>query len=327
MSETVQKIINLNPSSHLANSLKAAGDVLRLEILTILARDSFGVLELSHIFDVKQSGMSHHLKVLTNAQLVSTRREGNTIFYRRSDAELNPAEHALRTAIFEASDSLILNEHVQRNRQDIYQQRAQASKAFFISHADAFKKQQELIAAFDMYGSEVARMLGKIPATRRGTALEVGPGAGEFLPELSERFENVLALDTSLEMLQHSRVLCQNQALDNVEFIHNDTRFISSFTRVLDCVVINMVLHHTPSPAQIFKDVSSALRIGGKLIVCELGSHDQDWVKDSCGDLWLGFDNQELNGWANACNLTESNSRYFALRNGFNIQIHQYTKV
>ena len=33
-----------------------------VEILRVLARDSLGVLELSEVFAVKQSLMSHHLK-------------------------------------------------------------------------------------------------------------------------------------------------------------------------------------------------------------------------------------------------------------------------
>ena len=63
---------------------KAGGDPLRLNVLRALANDSFGVLELTHIFATGQSGMSHHLKVLSQAGLVATRREGNAIFYRRA---------------------------------------------------------------------------------------------------------------------------------------------------------------------------------------------------------------------------------------------------
>ena len=48
----------------LAPIYKASGDPLRLEILRVLRRDTFGVLELSQMFDMRQSGMSHHLKVL-----------------------------------------------------------------------------------------------------------------------------------------------------------------------------------------------------------------------------------------------------------------------
>lgn len=81
----------LDPVEQLAAFCKATGDVLRLDILRVLRNDSFGVLELSQIFAMRQSGMSHHLKVLATAGLVSTRREGNSIFYRRSlPAAANP---------------------------------------------------------------------------------------------------------------------------------------------------------------------------------------------------------------------------------------------
>ncbi|MDV7213510.1 ArsR/SmtB family transcription factor, partial [Azotobacter beijerinckii] len=68
----------------LAALCKAGGDPLRLKVLRVLASDSFGVLELAQIFAIGQSGISHHLKVLAQAGLVATRREGNAIFYRRA---------------------------------------------------------------------------------------------------------------------------------------------------------------------------------------------------------------------------------------------------
>ena len=62
---------------------KAAGDPLRVQILKVLQENAYGVLELCQIFDIRQSAMSHHLKILSNAGLVATKREGTTIFYRR----------------------------------------------------------------------------------------------------------------------------------------------------------------------------------------------------------------------------------------------------
>ena len=68
---------------NLSRLCRAAGDPLRLEILRLLARDSYGVLELCRIFGMRQPAMSHHLKVLAEAGLVYRRREGTTIFYGR----------------------------------------------------------------------------------------------------------------------------------------------------------------------------------------------------------------------------------------------------
>jgi DNA-binding transcriptional ArsR family regulator len=55
---------------------KAAGDPLRMQILKVLQQNAYGVLELCAIFDIRQSAMSHHLKILSSASLVATRREG-----------------------------------------------------------------------------------------------------------------------------------------------------------------------------------------------------------------------------------------------------------
>lgn len=72
--------ISHDQSDELAALCKAGGDPLRLNVLRALSNDSFGVLELAQIFAIGQSGMSHHLKVLAQADLVATRREGNAIF-------------------------------------------------------------------------------------------------------------------------------------------------------------------------------------------------------------------------------------------------------
>jgi ArsR family transcriptional regulator len=94
-----------------------------------------------------------------------------------------------------------------------------------------------------------------------------------------------------------------------------------------DCVVLNMVLHHTPSPAEVIAAVGRLLPARAVLLVCELSHHQQSWVRESCGDIWLGFDPNELTGWFVQANLACEHSQYLALRNGFQIQIHAARKL
>ena len=68
--------------SDYAAFFKAISDPTRLTVLQLLGSSAYGVLELSEMLDVKQSGMSHHLKVLSKAGWVDSRREGNSIYYR-----------------------------------------------------------------------------------------------------------------------------------------------------------------------------------------------------------------------------------------------------
>ncbi len=321
----------MNENSHqnattMAAVLKAAGDEFRLEVLRALATDSFGVLELCTLFDTKQSGMSHHLKVLANAHLVTTRKEGNSIFYRRATVHPDDALAPIKAAIFKCADQLLQPDSRKHNIDAIYTQRSQASKNFFSENAARFKEQQDLIAAFDVYAKHVSETLenSQVPGTQH--ALEIGPGTGEFLQVLAQRFAHVSALDNSAEMLAESQKRCQQLALSNIEFIHNDTSHCRDFPNSVDCAVINMVLHHTPSPQQIFHDVAASLKSQGVLIVCDLCQHDQDWTREACGDLWLGFAPEDLTRWAYAQQLNEGQSSYFALRNGFQIQIREFIK-
>jgi len=312
--------------SDLTHLLKAAGDPLRLEILRVLAQDSFGVLELARIFDMKQSGMSHHLKVLTNAGMLSSRREANSIFYRRAYLAPDDALAALQQQIFTSVDAQPLANHLRTHITAIQQERGQAAQAFFSENADKFRAQQDLIASYPVYAEQVTHLLNNTPLRARNLALEIGPGEGDFLAVLAQQFNQVVALDNAANMLDKARTFATDNKLRNIEFIHGDTQSLPSHKVLADCIVVNMVLHHTPSPADIFQDLSNVLAPGGALLICDLCRHEQAWARDACGDLWQGFEPQDFSRWARAAKLEEGQSVYFALRNGFQIQLRQFFK-
>lgn len=310
----------------LAALCKASGDPLRLEILRVLSCDSFGVLELSQILATPQSGMSHHLKILTRAGLLATRREGNSIFYRR--AQLPPAQPlaALQRTLLETVDLLPVDAAIQVRIDSVRAERSQRSQQFFAENAVQFREQQELIAGFDVYGAPAAEMLVSCFPERGACALEVGPGEGAFLPYLAPHFDRVIALDNSQAMLDQAQRFSEHAQLQNIEFLYGDTADALRRGVEADCVVLNMVLHHVPSPAAIFQDIARMLKPRGTLIVTELCRHDQLWTQQACGDLWQGFEPEDLTQWAQAAGLTPGHGVYLALRNGFRVQIRQFAR-
>ncbi|CAM3791485.1 MULTISPECIES: metalloregulator ArsR/SmtB family transcription factor [Pseudomonas] len=316
--------IRQEQSDALAALCKAGGDPLRLNVLRALASDSFGVLELAQIFAIGQSGMSHHLKVLAQAGLVATRREGNAIFYRRALPDGLSLGGKLHAALLEEVDGLTLADDVQARIAQVQQRRAATSQDFFLRVEEKFRAQQDLIAGLPQYRESLLALLDKLSFEAGANALEVGPGDGEFLPELARRFTRVTALDNSPTMLDLARRVCEREGLANVNLQLADA--LSATDVEADCVVLNMVLHHFSAPAEALRQLANRVKPGGSLLVTELCSHDQSWAREACGDIWLGFEQDDLARWASAAGLAPGDSLYVGLRNGFQIQVRHFQR-
>lgn len=305
---------------------KASSDPLRLNVLRILSEGSFGVLELCQLFAIKQSSMSHHLKILLNAGLVTTRREGNTIFYRRALIAQDMPWAELTRALFRTLDEQALSKTTSERLQTLFAERANSSAEFFNKHADDFREQQDLIASHAQYGETLEELTMQFGGEEYQHALEIGPGEGAFLPALSQHFRKVTGLDVSEAMLEKAGLLINEQGLNNVSLMEGDTSSAIREGIQADFITCNMVLHHVPSPKDIFIDSSELLSDEGCLLITDLCAHDQNWARESCGDLWLGFAPEDLTGWAAEAGLEEIQSQYSGLRNGFQIQFRLFRK-
>lgn len=313
-------------SLSLARLCKALADPLRLDILRLLRTESFGVLELSRIVDVRQSALSHHLKVLATAGLVSTRREGTSIFYRR--ALLLPDDPWLnfKRQAFDSIDALPLASGLEKGIAAIQQEHSQQSLAFFSRHADQFARNQALIAEYDQYEATLHDLLDGLRLPRDSRVIEVGPGEGALLGQLADRFAHVTALDNSLEMLNRARNTIKGRQQEHVRFIHGDTTTGLKEGLSADLIVSNMVLHHIPSPAAALQDCARMLKPGGQLLLIDLSRHDQDWAREACGDLWLGFDDHDLDDWTAQAGLVTGQQLYLGQRNGFQVLIRLFLR-
>ena len=69
----------------LADLFKIFGDTTRIKILFSLFEEELCVREITELLGMTQSAVSHQLKVLKDAKLISNRREGKTIIYFLAD--------------------------------------------------------------------------------------------------------------------------------------------------------------------------------------------------------------------------------------------------
>ena len=72
----------------LSDLFKLFGDTTRMKILFCLLESELCVCAISDLLGMEQSAISHQLKKLKAANLVSNRREGKTVFYALADAHV-----------------------------------------------------------------------------------------------------------------------------------------------------------------------------------------------------------------------------------------------
>ena len=306
--------------------LKASADPLRMQILKVLEQESFGVSELSQILDCKQSGMSHHLKALASAGLVTARREANAIFYQRARDSLLEGLAELQEAILVTMNHIGLDAEIEQRIDEVQRHRAQTGEALFAEYSDDFRELHDQISPFVVYGRGAADMLDECLPQGAGSVLEVGMGDGGFLSELAPRFGKVVGLDVSAHMVERARSQVEKLGLGNVELIEGDTTNAWLQDLQFDAVVMNMVLHHVPSPARQFVEVSELLAPGGRFLLCDLCSHNQRSAREACGDVWLGFEEDVLSHWAEAAELDNGRVRMLSQRNGLRVQLREFIK-
>lgn len=87
--ELVEKVNREMPEEEelydLAELFKVFGDSTRIRILFVLFEAEVCVCDLAEVLHMTQSAVSHQLKILKQAKLVSARREGKSVFYALAD--------------------------------------------------------------------------------------------------------------------------------------------------------------------------------------------------------------------------------------------------
>ena len=68
-----------------AEMFKVFGDITRTKILSALFETELCVCDISEIVKMSTSAVSHQLRILKQARLIKSRRDGKTVFYSLAD--------------------------------------------------------------------------------------------------------------------------------------------------------------------------------------------------------------------------------------------------
>lgn len=87
--ERVDRVLRLMPADDrlagTAEIFKVLGDPTRLRMLFALLEEELCVCDLAEFVEASPSAVSHQLRLLRDARLVRSRREGKMIYYRLDD--------------------------------------------------------------------------------------------------------------------------------------------------------------------------------------------------------------------------------------------------
>jgi ArsR family transcriptional regulator len=97
----VRESLSSGQAVELSRSFKAIGDPVRLRLLSLIATHPGAeacVCDLTEVFDLTGPTISHHLKVLREAGLISGERRGTWVYYRVLPAALGRLADVLAPA-------------------------------------------------------------------------------------------------------------------------------------------------------------------------------------------------------------------------------------
>lgn len=306
---------------------KALADESRLRIVNVLSTGSFNVQELTSILELSQPTISHHLKILQQASVVSIARQGTWAFYSLPSSDSNPGSSSgiARQIVDSFLGSLHLNGNSQLNPyhddvprvQEVINRRRDSSKRFFENIAPRWNEvRQEEMTDPNPLRELVAQIA---PET---DLVDLGCGTGALLEMILPRSGQTIAVDYSQSMLDEAgRALGEKKK--GVDLRIGYLEHLPLADESVDVAVAHMVLHHLAEPVKALKDIRRILRPGGRCLIVDLNEHNREYMRERYADLWLGFNTDEIVRWARDSGFTESSFKFFgANREIFLLTLH-----
>ena len=270
----------------IAKTLRVLGDVNRLRILLLLAREELSVAELQEILGHGQSTISTHLAQLKHAGLVEDRRTGKNIWYRaKSEGEvvsgLLVSLQQVPAELPEAQQDQSALELVLRKRQD-------KTRAFFDDMAGRLGREY---VPGRSWKSIAEALLVLLPPM---VIADLGAGEGAFSLLLAQRAIKVIAIDNSDRMVELGSALAQKQGVTALEYRKGDLEAVPIDDGSVDLALLSQSLHHALHPARAIAEAWRILKPGGRITVLDLVQHRFAEARELYADVWLGFSEVEL---------------------------------
>lgn len=271
-------------------SLRALSDPTRLRIVALLEKDELSVNELQEITRLGQSRISTHLGLLSDCELVQSRREGKRTFYKLNPQASSTTGEFIQLAIRGAKE---LPEHAgdQINLKRILARRREQAQLFFNQVAGRFDRVYGPGRSWQAFGHLLLRILPPL------SVADLGAGEGLLSELLARRCKKVIAVDNSEKIVEFGAAKARKNGLKNLEFRLGDLQNPPIETGSVDLVILSQALHHAADPAAALVAAFKLLKTPGQVLILDLLAHKFEKARELYGDRWLGFAESDLQRW------------------------------
>ena len=273
--------------------LSTLADATRGRMLLVLERHELTVTEICAVMQLPQSTVSRHLKTLSDASWVTSRRDGTSRYYTLAlddrDAHTRRLWSLLREQIARTAGA----DQDGRRLKSVLARRQTQSEAFFASAAGQWDRMRR-----ELFGA--ASALHALPALLdpSWTVGDLGCGTGETSAALAPFVARTIGVDRSGEMLQAARRRLRDMPAAEVR--RGELEALPIEDGELDAAVMLLVLHHVPDPSAALGEAGRVLKPGGRFVLCDMLPHDREEYKHQMGHVWLGFAEDQLRRLASA---------------------------
>lgn len=286
------------PMDELLAGMRAIAETTRLRLLFVLSHGEFNVSELTQILGQSQPRVSRHLKLMTEAGLLSRYKEGSWVLFRLSE---QPPGAALARAIVDllpGTDSVLISDIARL--QEIRRQRAEAAASYFRTNAANWERLRSLhVSESDVE----AAMLDIAGAGGLGSFLDLGTGTGRILSLFAGRAAQAIGIDQSREMLGVARANLEAADLRQAQVRQGDIYALPFPNAAADFVTIHQVLHYLDDPGRALTEAARVLKPGGRLLIVDFAPHDLEHLRDQHAHRRLGIASDVMASWLRRADL------------------------
>jgi ArsR family transcriptional regulator len=269
------------------DDLTTLADATRSRMLLVLERNELTVSELCAVVQLPQSTVSRHLKTLSDAGWVASRREGTSRFYSLALDERAPTAQSLWALLREQVAGTPAADQDARRLKGVVGRRQAKSQEFFESAANQWGRLRQ-----ELFGHSSHLLALPALLDERWVIGDLGCGTGELTATLAPFVARVIAVDRSTDMLQAARRRLREHP--NVDVRRGELEALPIADNELDAATLMLVLHHVPDPTAALAEAARALKPGGRLVIVDMLPHDREEYRHQMGHVWLGLGEEQL---------------------------------